>query len=62
MINGKKYHKFITDISDENGDDFTIHSVINSKEKFIYVLQCVKDSLSSYPQFAIYAKEFENCM
>ena len=56
-IKDKKVYRFIVDITNEDGDNFVIKSIIDSKDKFNQLLQSTIDSLKNYPQFSKYADD-----
>ena len=58
-INDKKVYRFIVDITNEDGDNFSMKSIIDSKDKFNQLLQSTIDSLKNYPQFTKYANDLQ---
>ena len=58
----KQVYKFIVDITNEDGDDFIVRSIISSKEKFNQLLESTINALNEYPQFSKYANDLENCI
>lgn len=46
-IKNTRCYKFIVDITNENDDNFSIKSIIYSKDKFINLLQLTSDSLNN---------------
>lgn len=55
-------YKFIVDITNEQGDDFRVRTVIQSREQLDKLIQQTIDALNLYPQFSNYADELENCL
>lgn len=62
LKDNKQVYKFIVDITNEDGDDFRVRSVISSKEKFNQLLESVINALNEFPQFSRYADDLENCL
>ncbi len=56
-VDNKKIYKFIVDITNKQGDDFIVRSVIDSKEKFEQLLKSTIEALDRYPQFNQYAND-----
>lgn len=61
-VNEKTNYKFIIDITNENNDNFSIKSTIQSQEQLTTLIQQTIDSLRNYSQFNKYADELENCL
>lgn len=58
----KQVYKFVVDITNEDGDNFSLKSIISSKEKFNQLLESTINALNEYPQFSKYADDLENCI
>lgn len=54
--------RLIIDFKNEYGDNYSVTSIINSRDKFKQILESTVDSLHSYPQFEMYARKFESCL
>lgn len=54
--------KFIVDITNEQDDNFSIKSTIQSKEHLSNLIQQTIYALNSYQQFVKYADELEECL
>lgn len=61
-VNEETNYKFIIDITNENNDNFSIKSTIQSQEQLNKLIEQTIDALNSYPQFAKYVDELENCL
>ena len=59
---GKNCYKFLVNITNEDDDNFTIKSIINSKSKFNQLLESTINALKEYPQFSKYTDDLENCL
>lgn len=60
--NDKTEYKFIIDITNEQGDDFRVRTVIKSKEQLNKLIQQTIDALNIYPEFSKYVDDLENCI
>lgn len=58
----KQVYKFVVDITNEDGDDFIVRSIISSKDKFKQLLESTINALNEYPQFSKYSDDLENCI
>ena len=61
-INEKINYKFIIDITNENNDNFSIKSTIETQEQLNQKLEQTIEALKQYPEFSKYADELENCL
>ena len=61
-VNNEKSFKFIVDIETENRDRFMIKTTIDSKEKFVSLLESTINSLKEFELFYKYAEDLENCL
>ena len=61
-INDEKSFKFIVDIKTKDEDRFMIKTTIDSKEKFISLLESTINSLKEFELFYKYAEDLENCL
>lgn len=62
VINDEKSFKFIVDIKTKDKDRFMIKTTIDSKEKFISLLESTINSLKEFELFYKYAEDLENCL
>lgn len=62
QVKDQNVFKFIVDITTEDGAEYCVKDVINTKEKFNQLLQSTIEALNSYPQFSRYADDLENCI
>jgi carbonic anhydrase/acetyltransferase-like protein (isoleucine patch superfamily) len=62
QVKDQNVFKFVVDITNEDGDDYRVRSVIDSKEQFDKLLNATIDSLRNYEQFSKYADDLENCL
>ena len=62
LKNKNQVYKFIVDITNEEGDDFRVRSIISSKEKFNQLLESTINALNEFPQFSKYTDELEQCL
>ena len=53
---------FIVDITNDHNDNFSVKSIIQTKEQLNKLIQQTIDSLNNYPQFIKYAEDLENCL
>ena len=58
----KKIYKFIVDITNKDGDNFSMKSIIDTSNKFNQLLQSTINALKEYQQFAKYADDLEQCL
>ena len=61
-INDEKSFRFIVDIKTKDKDRFMIKTTIDSKEKFISLLESTINSLKEFELFYKYAEDLENCL
>jgi hypothetical protein len=61
-VNDEKSFKFIVDIKTKDKDRFMIKTTIDSKEKFISLLESTINSLKEFELFYKYAEDLENCL
>ena len=61
-VNNRKLYKFIVDITTNQDDNFIIKTTIDSKEKFISLLESTINALSEFKQFAKYANDLQRCL
>lgn len=62
IIDQKISFKFIVDITNEDGDNFSIKTTIKSKENLYEKLQETIESLRAHKEFTKYANDLENCL
>ena len=55
----KRYAIFLTN---EDGDDFRVRSIISSKDKFNQLVESTINALNEYPQFSKYSDDLEQCL
>lgn len=61
-VNNRKLYKFIVDITTKQDDKFIIKTTIDSKEKFISLLESTINALCEFKQFAKYANDLQRCL
>ena len=61
-VNDKKSFKFIVDIKTKDEDQFMIKTTIDSKEKFVSLLESTINSLKEFELFYKYAEDLEDCI
>lgn len=61
-VNNRKLYKFIVDITTKQDDKFIIKTTIDSKEKFISLLESTINALREFKQFAKYANDLQRCL
>ena len=61
-VNDKKSFKFIVDIKTKDEDQFMIKTTIDSKEKFVSLLESTINSLKEFELFYKYADDLEKCL
>ena len=61
-VNDEKSFKFIVDIETNNKDRFMIKTTIDSKEKFVSLLESTINSLKEFELFYKYAEDLEKCL
>jgi hypothetical protein len=62
LINNEKAFKFIVDIKTKDEDQFMIKTTIDSKEKFVSLLESTINSLKEFELFYKYADDLEKCL
>ena len=62
QVKDQNVFKFIVDITNDNGDNYSVKAIIETKYKFDQLLKSTIDSLKNYPQFNKYANDLENCL
>ena len=62
LVNNEKAFKFIVDIKTKDEDQFMIKTTIDSKEKFVSLLESTINSLKEFELFYKYAEDLENCL
>ena len=62
LVNKEKTFKFIVDIKTKDEDQFMIKTTIDSKEKFVSLLESTINSLKEFELFYKYAEDLENCL
>ena len=60
--NNNLNYKFIVEITNEDGDDFIIRSIIQNKEQLNELIIKTVESLRLYSQFSKYADDLEKCI
>lgn len=60
--NDKTEYKFIVDITNEQGDDFIVRTIIKSKDQLDKLIQQTIEALNAYPQFSKYTDDLESCL
>lgn len=60
--NNKTEFKFIVDITNEDGDNFTFKSIIKSQEQLNQLIQQTIDALKLYSKFSKYVDDLESCI
>ena len=58
----KTEFKFIVDITNEDGDNFTFKSIIKSQEQLNQLVQQTIEALKNYSKFSKYIDDLENCL
>lgn len=61
-VEEKTKYKFIIDITNEDGDNFSIKSTIQTQDQLNKLIEQTVDYLRNYPQFAKYADDLANCL
>lgn len=62
LVNNEKTFKFIVDIKTKDEDQFMIKTTIDSKEKFVSLLESTINSLKEFELFYKYADDLEKCL
>ena len=62
LVNNEKAFKFIVDIKTKDEDQFMIKTTIDSKEKFVSLLESTINSLKEFELFYKYADDLEKCL
>lgn len=62
FVNNEKAFKFIVDIKTKDEDQFMIKTTIDSKEKFVSLLESTINSLKEFELFYKYADALEDCL
>ena len=62
LVNNEKAFKFIVDIKTKDEDQFMIKTTIDSKEKFVSLLESTINSLREFELFYKYADDLEKCL
>lgn len=62
LVNNEKTFKFIVDIKTKDEDQFIIKTTIDSKEKFVSLLESTINSLKEFELFYKYADDLEKCL
>ena len=62
FVNNEKAFKFIVDIKTKDEDQFMIKTTIDSKEKFVSLLESTINSLKEFELFYKYAEDLEDCI
>lgn len=59
---GQEKYKFIVDITNDEGESFSVKSFIESKDQLNTLIKNTVDALNNYHQFSKYADDLENCL
>ena len=62
LVNNEKAFKFIVDIKTKDEDQFMIKTTIDSKERFVSLLESTINSLKEFELFYKYADDLERCL
>ena len=61
-VDNKTIFKFIMDITNDEGESFSIKANIKSKEHLSQLIEQTIDSLNNYTEFSKYIDDLENCL
>ena len=62
IINDEKVCKFIVNVTNMDGDNFSVNAILKTKEQLNQLVVNTANALKQYPEFSKYAEDLESCI
>ena len=62
IINDEKVCKFIVNVTNVDGDNFSVNAILKTKEQLNQLVVNTANALKQYPEFSKYAEDLESCI